>query len=145
MKITFLILAASIFCASVYAQNLKVEQVPSVIKNSLNRSFPKAQGIEWEKQGEMYNADFDISTVDHEVWINAKGVVVKQKRSLTAMQLPATVSAQIKKQYPSHRIDEVSQYQVGKQIFYKVELENAGIDTYLVFDQFGKISAKKFD
>ena len=101
--------------------------------------------MEWEKKGALYNADFEISRVDNEVWIDAKGVIVRSKKDLTKAQLPPAVSAAIKKQYPAHRIDDVDQYLEGKQAFYKVELEKAGHDTHVVFDQSGRVSTKRFD
>jgi len=145
MKNSFLLLSALFLSASVYAQDIPVNQVPSVVRNTFSRSFPKATEVEWEKKGALYNADFELSRVDNEVWVDAKGVVVRSKKDLTKAQLPPAVSATIKKQYPAHRIDDVDQYLEGKQAFYKVELEKAGHDTHVVFDQSGRVSAKRFD
>jgi hypothetical protein len=145
MKNTFLLAAALFFSAPVFAQDINSDQVPSVVKNTFSKSFPNATGVEWEKKGSLYNADFDLSKVDHEVWIDAKGVIIRQKKDLTKAQLPAVVTAAIKKQYPSHRLDGADQYIEGKQVFYKVELEKLGRDTHVVFDQAGKVSAKKFN
>ena len=145
MKNTLSFTAALFFAASVFAQEIPATQVPSVVKNSFSKSYPSAKGVEWEKKGNLYNAEFDLSRIDHEVWIDAKGIIVRHKKDLNRAQLPAAVSAAIKKQYPQHRLDDVDQYTEGKQVFYKVELEKAGVDTHVVFDQSGKVSPKIFN
>ena len=145
MKNTFLLLSALCLGTSVYAQDIPVNQVPSVVTNSFNRSFPKAREVEWEKKGSLYNADFEVSNIDNEVWIDAKGIIVRSKKDMTKAQLPVAVSTAIKKEYPAYRIDDVDQYVEGKQAFYKVELEKGGHDTHVVFDQAGRVSSKRFD
>ncbi|WP_316846205.1 PepSY-like domain-containing protein [Pedobacter psychrodurus] len=145
MKNSFLLCSALLFSATVYAQDIHSDQVPSVVKNTFNRSYPNARDVEWEKKGDLYNAEFDLSRADHEVWIDAKGVLIREKKDITKAQLPVTIAAAIKKQYPSFRVDDVNQYKENKQVFYKVELEKAGKDSHVVFDGAGKVSAKRFD
>ena len=45
---------------TIFAQDIPKSQVPSVIVNNFKKEFPKANDIEWEMQGDLYNVDFKI-------------------------------------------------------------------------------------
>lgn len=123
------------------AQDLSSADVPSVVKNSFHKNFPKADHVEWERKGDTYNAEFDINWRDHEVWISRTGAILKYKKELKASELPSAVTAQIKQNYGSYRIDDVDQYEVNKRFYYKVELKKHDEERKILFDQKGKISS----
>ncbi|MNR34980.1 hypothetical protein D3C85_1527960 [compost metagenome] len=91
-------------------------------------------------KGDLFNADFDISRRDHEVWLNNKGAIVKYKKEIRSRELPAAVANSIKKNFKGFRIDDVDKFEEEKQFFYKVELKTLREEKKVVFDAQGKLS-----
>ncbi|WP_342332274.1 PepSY-like domain-containing protein [Pedobacter sp. FW305-3-2-15-E-R2A2] len=140
MKQSIILAAGLLFSGLTYAQDIPVKEVPSVVLNSFNKAFPQALKVDWEKKGDLFNADFDIGRRDHEVWLNPKGGIVKHKKELRVRELPSVIVNSIKKNFKGFRIDEVDKYEEEKQFFYKVELKTLSEEKKVVFDAQGKIS-----
>lgn len=137
MKNTLFIILAILFSGLVNAQDLRKEQVPSVVLNSFNKSFPKAARVDWEKKGELFSAEFEIGRRDHEILLNNKGQVVKHKQDIASKSLPTAVRNSINQKYKSYRIDDVEKIEEGKSVFYKVELKKLTEELKLYFDKNG--------
>jgi len=134
-------MAAMLFYTNlIFAQDIAAADVPSVVKNAFNRSFPKSYHVEWEQKGDTYNAEFDIDWRDHEVWISNTGAILKHKKEIRIGELPAAVAAQIKQTYNGYRADDADQYEVNKQFYYKVELKQHDAERKVIFDRKGKVS-----
>ncbi|NQX41169.1 Putative beta-lactamase-inhibitor-like, PepSY-like [Pedobacter steynii] len=140
MKQSIILAAGLLFSGLTYAQDIPVKEVPSVVLNSFSKAFPQAVKVDWEKKGDLFNADFDIGRRDHEVWLNHKGAIVKYKKELRSRELPSVVANSIKKNFKGFRIDDVDKYEEEKQFFYKVELKTLSEEKKVVFDAQGKIS-----
>lgn len=143
MKQKLIVAICLLFSSLSYAQDITVSEVPSVVLNSFNKTFPKATGVDWEMKGDLFNAEFDIGRRDHEVWLSSKGEIVKHKKEIKARELPSAVSNSIKQDFKGYRIDDVDQIEEAKQFFYKVELKTLTDEKKVVFDQNGKLSNKK--
>ncbi|WP_432714327.1 PepSY-like domain-containing protein [Pedobacter sp.] len=139
-KLIIIATAVLLFTNVSFAQDIPSTDVPSVVLNSFNKSFPKSSKVEWEIKGENYNAEFNINRRDHEVWISKTGAILKHKKELKPSELPAAVKAQINQSYAGYRIDDVDQYEVNKQFYYKVELKKQNVERKVTFDQKGKVS-----
>ena len=138
MKNLIIIAAAALLSTNVtFAQDISPADVPSVVMNSFNKTFPKSSKVEWEMKGDNYNAEFDVNWRDHEVWISKTGAIVKHKKELKPSEIPATVSTAIKRNYGGFRIDDVDRYEVNKKLYYKVELKKLNEERKVVFDQKG--------
>lgn len=143
MKQKIILAACLLFSSFSYAQDLAVQDVPSVVLNSFTKTFPKAQDVEWEKKGDLLNAEFDIGRRDHEVWLNNKGEIVKHKKEIKASELPGAVSSSIKQNFKGYRVDDADQFEEAKQVFYKVELETFTDEKKVVFDKNGKMTDRR--
>lgn len=138
----YLIITAALLYANLtFAQDIPVANVPSVVLNVFNKSFPKSNQVEWEQEGEIYNAEFDIDWRDHEVWISKTGSILKHKKELKEKELPAIVKTYIQQNYAGYRIDDVDQYEVNKRFYYKIELKNDGTERKVIIDQAGKAAS----
>jgi len=143
MKKKLITAACLLFSGLSFAQDIAVRDVPSIVLNSFTKTFPKANDIDWEMKGEVFNVEFEIGRRDHEVWLDHKGTIVKHKKEITARELPSTVKNSIKQNYKGYRIDDVEQVEEMKQVLYKVELKTFTDEKELVFDQSGKLSNKR--
>ncbi len=139
MKQRLLLALCLLFSSLTYAQDIPVSSVPAVVMTSFTKTFPNAVKVEWEMKGELYNAEFDVDRRDHEVWLNNKGAIVKHKQEIKSRELPAAVSASLKKNYKGFWIDDVDKYEVAKQFYYKIELKTLTQEKNIVVDGKGAI------
>ena len=135
-----------LFVGNVMAQDIPQSQVPSVILNKFKSDFPKAKDIEWELQSEMYNVEFEIGrSVDHEIWYDKSGNLIKHKEDISKNDLPSTVSAVLQKDFKGYKIDDVEKLTEGSAVTYKMELNSMNKDWDIVMDANGKILKQKAD
>lgn len=122
------------------AQDMPQSQVPSVVVNSFKKEFPKAGDIEWEKQNDQYNVEFEIGFfTDYEAWFDATGKLIRYTQDISGSKLPEAVKNAIKKQYKGYRIDDAKKITENKVVTYSVEIEKGNDELKLVFSKDGKL------
>ncbi|HLU84891.1 MAG TPA: PepSY-like domain-containing protein [Vicingaceae bacterium] len=148
MKKQILILSAALAISlSAQAQDIPQSQVPSVILNQFNKQFPKATDVEWEMDGNLYNVDFEIGwNIDHEVWYNAEGKIVKHKEDISKSELPKAVNDRIQADFSGYSIDDLERITDNGKVIYKMELNAlTQTDWDIVIDSEGKVISKIAD
>ena len=145
-----LILAAGILVFSftaISAQDISSRDVPSVINNSFQRSFPKASRIEWEIKGNYYEVEFETGFLgnDHKVLYSRDGKPVRHEEEISKDALPKNVLASIKNNFSGFRTDDLKKITEGRKVIYKVELKNYSQEWKVLFDAQGKILQKRAD
>ncbi|QWX82989.1 PepSY-like domain-containing protein [Cellulophaga sp. HaHaR_3_176] len=148
MKKQILIFGAVISIVStLQAQDIPQSQVPSVILNEFNKQFPKATDLEWEMDGNLYNADFEISwNIDHEVWYNTEGKMVKHKEDISKSELPKAVNNRIQADFSDYSIDDLERITDNGKVVFKMELNAlTQTDWDIVIDSEGKVISKIVD
>lgn len=124
----------------VSAQEIPQTQVPSVILNNFKKEFPKASDVDWEKQGDLYNVDFEIAwLVDYEAWFTELGELVKYTVEISGSDLPKAVRNAISKQYVGYRIDDAKKIIENGSETFKVELEKGTVETEVIFSKNGQV------
>lgn len=132
-------LLAAISSAHVFAQDIAATDVPSIVVNALQTKFSNVSDLEWEVEGELYKADFEIGTRDHKVWIGKTGIVTKHKADISKNDLPAIVKQHIDKDFKAYKIDDADKIESDGNIFYEVELDGSADDRKLLFTSDGKL------
>lgn len=133
-----LIMAACLFIATnTFAQDLKEKNVPSVVLNSLSKAFPKAEKVEWEMEGNYFNAEFQISRREHELWLNSRGMIIKHQQELRTDQLPEIVRNGARKYFKGYRIDELYKVELARKFYYKLSLRTFTDHKHAVFNHKG--------
>ncbi|MCO5235264.1 MAG: PepSY-like domain-containing protein [Chitinophagaceae bacterium] len=140
-------LALLITFATVTGQDIPKRNVPSVILNNFQKSFPNAKDVEWEKKGDVYKVDFETGTFrnDHSAWYNAGGELIRHKQEISKKNLPRAVLAAIEKDYPGYRVNDVEKITEKNQVSYKMEVKSLTEDWDIIYDASGKILSKKAD
>ena len=119
--------------------DVKIEDVPATVREALMSSFPNATGIDWEKKGEDYEADFDVDIVDYSAMINSSGTVIKHKYDIAATELPEAIRTAIGQNYADHKIDGPEVLVQNGDTLYQVELDHStSKDEKLVFSSNGQ-------
>jgi uncharacterized membrane protein YkoI len=148
MKKQILILSAALAISlSAQAQDIPQSQVPSVILNQFNKQFPKTTDVEWEMDGNLYNVDFEIGwNIDHEIWYNAEGKMVKHKEDISKSELPKAVNDRIQADFSGYSIDDLERITDNGKVVYKLELNAlTQTDWDIVIDSEGKVISKIAD
>lgn len=148
MKKKILIIAAVIgITFTTQAQDILQSQIPAVILNQFNSQFPKATDVEWEMDGSNYTVEFELNwNIDHEVWYNTEGKIVKHKEDISSSDLPKVVNERIQTDFSGYSIDDVERITDNGIVVYKMELNHLmQQDWDVVIDASGNVLSKMAD
>ncbi|MFC0426708.1 PepSY-like domain-containing protein [Chryseobacterium scophthalmum] len=143
--LTISILGLSI--TNISAQDIRQSEVPSVILNHFQKSFPKAADIDWEIKGNYYEVEFETGFLgdDHKILYSRDGKLVRHEEEISKSNLPKTVLASIKRSFNGYRTDDIKKITEGGKVIYNVELKNYSQEWKVVFDAQGRILQQKED
>lgn len=137
LRIAALLLFAT---AAVSAQDLRTNEVPANLQSTFTKSFTNVKDVEWEKKGDVYKVEFEINRMDHDIWYDAQGNVIKSKIEISESELPLAVASAVKTKYADYKIDSVEVLEEGGKKTYKVEIEKGWTkERKLVLDASGEI------
>lgn len=148
MKKQLIIFSAVLGMASVsHAQELSVNQVPSIIVNEFSREFPKARDVEWEIDKGLYQVEFEIGWGrDQELWYDSAAILKRQKEEMKISEIPKLIRDSIKNSYEGYSIEGVTRITEGEILVYHLELEGfLKQDWELVVDAAGNVISKLAD
>ncbi|ARS37228.1 PepSY-like domain-containing protein [Pontibacter actiniarum] len=118
--------------------DVKPDDVPVAVKDTLVNTFPNAQNIEWDKKGEDYEADFDQDTVEYDALLNASGALLMHKYDIAEAALPEEVKASITQNYAGYRVDDAEVVDRAGALYYQVDLEKDNSEEKLVLSADGQ-------
>lgn len=137
LKIAALLLVAT---ATVSAQDLKMDEVPANLQSTFSTSFNTAKDVEWEKEGDHFKVEFEVNKMDHDIWYDAEGNVMKSKMEISENELPPNIAAAVKNKYADYKIDSAEVYEQDGTKTYKIEIEKGWFNERdLTIDASGKI------
>ncbi|KAA3651824.1 MAG: hypothetical protein DWP98_02290 [Bacteroidetes bacterium] len=140
MKNLKLMASALLITTMASAQDIKLEQVPPSIQKNFKNEYSKAKDVEWELDGELYEVEFEINKMDHEVWYDKDGKVMRLEKEISAKELPSTIISLIKSKYAGFKIDKAQITTTEQRTIYEVELEKGWTEERKVlFDKDGKV------
>ncbi len=142
LSIALFIMSAS--CVS-YAQEIAPQNVPAAVVTAFQKKFPQQVVEEWELKKGLYEAEFEISSMDHTVYIDSTGEIVKHKQEIAVSELSAAVNTAIQKSFNGYKTKEAKKIEAASVITYKVELEKGGEERKVTFAADGKIIENKAD
>jgi hypothetical protein len=116
-------LLASCFLFSACEKELPENKVPSVVKNTLQSRYANTSKVEWEKNGEAYEAEFEAMGKETTVKIGAAGNYLMQKKDLTEQEVPAGLLDSIRRHHSDLVIDDIEQLETVDGTYYQIELD----------------------
>ena len=124
-----------LFATIIFAQKMHENNVPGNVKSTFHKKYPTATEIKWDKEGENYEASFNINKTDNSVLMNVQGNIIETEVEIESSQLPKGVLEYIRTHYIGKKIKESTKITDEKGAeFYEVEIK--GMD--LIFNSNGK-------
>lgn len=129
------------------AQEVLQSQVPSVIVNHFQQQFTNAFDVEWKKQPNGYQVEFEtgLMSTDHEIWYDEKANILRHKQEIAKSDLPAAVLDRIQKEFGNVRIEDVSRISELGNTTYVFEIDTSGQDFKVQTDNQGNILSQIVD
>lgn len=135
MKKSIFLLAAVTYVSFANAQKVSEKEVPAVVKSTLQKEYPNAKNLKWDKENNNYEAEFEMAKINYSVLIDASGKMIETEVEINIDKLPANSKTYVTKNYPNKKIKEAAKITDTKgTITYEVEID--GRD--LIFDNSGK-------
>jgi len=135
MKSLIFLLAAVASVSLVNAQKVSEKEVPTAVKSSLQKNYPNAKELKWEKENANYEAGFEVGKIDYSLLIDASANIIETEVEISIDALPANAKAYVTKNYQGKKIKEAAKITDAKGVV-TYEAEVNGKD--LIFDNSGK-------
>lgn len=129
------------------AQDIPQSNVPAAVAAAFGKQFPKAMDIEWEMSTGLYKVEFELDRrIDHEVWFDEAGRIVKHQEEISLKELPGKVRDMIKRDFSGYTIDDLERITESNKVVYKVELNSLlQQDWEILADAAGNVLSKMAD
>ncbi|MES2382006.1 MAG: PepSY-like domain-containing protein [Bacteroidota bacterium] len=140
MKKTTIMIAAVLFSTLTFAQethekDIPAKGVPAKVKEALQKQFPNAKEVKWEKENDKYEAAFDLNKADYSALFDVDGNLIETEVEIKLSELPNGVLAYIKTKYTGQKVKEAAKITDAKgTVTYEAEIK--GKD--LLFDSNGQ-------
>lgn len=113
------------------------QEIPSVVINAVMTKYPDATDLDWEVKNGIYEAEFDLGKDDYEVWVNAEGTILKIEQEIKNTQVPAAILSKLKSDYADFKLDDAKRIEIGKTVYYEIELDSTFGDQTVVYSASG--------
>ena len=124
-----------LFVTLSFAQKMQGKNVPMNVKSSFQKNYPTVKQVKWDKEGDKYEASFDLNKNDNSVLMDAKGNIIETEVEVELNQLPQGILDYVKTNYAGKQAKEGAKITDAKgKVTYEVEIK--GMD--LIFDSNGK-------
>ena len=140
MKKSAILLAAMFAVSFANAQKVSDKEVPTAVKTTLQKNYPNAKEIKWEKENGNYEAEFEVEETDYSLLIDVSGNILETEIEIKVDALPANAKAYISKNYAGQKIKEATKITDNKGVV-TYESEIKGKD--LIFDSNGNFIKEK--
>jgi hypothetical protein len=146
-KVTLLSVLCLLICTvNAWAQEMAQKDVPAAITASFAAKYPDAAEVKWKKnKSGKYEADFKQSGKKAEAKFAPDGAWDSTDKRMDASDLPEAASSYLKKNYASHKVDQIKwkEDKDASKNVYEVQLKKDKAETELVFSADGKFLKKK--
>ncbi len=135
MKKLVLMMVAAMITSLTFAQKIQEKDVPALVKASFQKQYPNIKEVKWDKEGEKFEASFDLNKIDNSVLFDSKGNILETEEEIELAQLPKGVLEYVINNYKGQNVKEAAKITDANGIV-TYEAEIKGMD--LLFDSNGK-------
>lgn len=125
-----------VFCflmaVNAYSEEIEEDAVPSTVRSSFVSQYPKAEDVEWEKEGEHFEVDFEVNETEMSLIIDRNGTILEKETEISVEELPSVIRENLAAAYPGYEIKKAEKVEKDGEIIYEVEIEKRMEVTYSV-------------
>lgn len=122
-----------------FAQKIKEQNVPQVIKKALSEKFPNVKNVKWDKEENNFEASFKNNNIDNSILFNANGKIIETEIAIEVNQLPKNALQYLNDNFKNQKVKEAAKIITEKgNLIYEAEIK--GKD--LFFDENGNFITK---
>lgn len=134
MKKLTIVLSITVNVVLINAQKVQQKNVPTLVQSALQKQFPDAKNVKWEKEHGNYEAGFQSKGIKYSVLVNSSGTLLETEIPVAINSFPAQSKAFILKKYPNQKIKETSKITDSKGVVtYEAEVNGKDV----IFDTKG--------
>lgn len=124
------------------AQKLKKGEVPQPVKIAFEKKYPTVKSVNWEKEGDGYEASFDLQKEEVSALFDSTGKVKEVETEIETKNLPAAVKNSLSKDYAGYQIKEAAKIIAENVTTYEAEVKRGKQSFDLVFSEDGRLLNK---
>ena len=142
MKRLALTMVAAMITSLTFAQKLQEKDVPTLLKTTFKKQYPNTKEIKWEKEGENFEAEFELNKTEQSGLFDAQGSILETELEIELNQLPSAVLEYIKANYKGQSVKEAAKItDANGKITFEAEVGKMDV----LFDESGKFLKEKKD
>ena len=123
MRKFIFIIAALLLALPVYSDDIPESEVPQAVRDNFYSMY-NPDKVEWELEGEDYEAEFYEDGKKKTVTFAPFGTMVSLKTKIETSELPAIVTGAVWGEYPEAVITEAEETISGDITEYEIEIKN---------------------
>jgi len=145
MKRIMLFSVACLVAGFAGAQKLKESEVPTAVKQTFAKNFPKAKEVKWSKEGTSeFEAEFENAEMEQSANFDQTGKWLETETEIKKSELPKAVEAAITKEFAGYTLHEPEKVESpGKPLLYEMELKKDKVTYEVQFSADGKVVKKE--
>lgn len=125
------------------AQKIKHADVPANVKKGFAAKYPEAKVGKWEKEGEFYEAEFDLNKVESSAVFDINGGFKELEQEIKTSELPKTATEYCSKTFGEYKLEEAAKIvDAAGKVMFEAEMSRGKEKFDLIFDDKGNFVKK---
>ncbi len=134
--------AALLISLNFYGQEVK--DLPASVNTAFIQKFPNATGVKWGKENaKEWEAEFKMGDKDYSANFDNAGGWMETEYKISAKEIPASVTASIRKEFAGYKTDESEVSETEKGKVYEFVLSKGNEKLEVAFSNDGKLLRKE--
>jgi hypothetical protein len=139
---SLLIVLTVFFLSASYAQNLKIKDVPGMVKDNFKTNYSKAKNVKWTKEKTNFEASFRSGEKQLSVNFDDKGNIIETETAIKVSELPIAVRNSISKNYSNYKITEAAKIDSKGIITFEAEVTKGKHKMDLIYNEQGVLKSE---
>ncbi len=126
--------------------NISEKELPQAVQNSFHTIYAAVTDVDWEKEGNFYEAEFEENDAEQTILFNANGNILRTESEILISAIPAAIPLYVESNFKGFKIEETVILKTAGNIYYKIEIQDRRNELDILFDMTGNyISEDKED
>ena len=139
MKRRILILVFTLFISYCFAQNISQRNVPAVVLNSFQVTFPNADDVSWMLKNGNYQVKCKVNNKRNEVIMDYRGRMINHRQNIYVSEIPKPVFETLRSKGTSFDVTNAEKVVENGKIIYEIDYRSSGKRQSFWINQMGHL------